>query len=89
MSAFEAFSGDLEAEPLQGSGLSCARSLLVRFDFRLCLFESSEREISKLSKGRGWSSQKILTKMSAFEAFSSNLEAEPLRGVGGRAPGKF
>ena len=27
-----------------------ARSLLVRFDFRLSEFESSEREISKLSK---------------------------------------
>ena len=30
--------------------LSCARSLLVRLDFRLS--ESSEREISKLSKYR-------------------------------------
>ena len=36
---------------LQMSTLSCARSLLVRLDFRLSEFcERSEREISKLSK---------------------------------------
>ena len=40
-------------------------------------------------KGGGWSPWKILTKMSAFEAFSSNLEAEPLRGLGAEPPENF
>ena len=36
----------------------------------------------RAEQGSGRSPQKILTKMSAFEAFSCNLEAEPLQGSG-------
>ena len=58
--------------------LSCARSLLVRFDFRLS--ESSEREISKLSKmddvylSTARHFRYELRLVSRRKIFSSNLE---------------
>ena len=40
-------------------------------------------------RGSGQSPRKILTKMSAFEAFSSDLEAESLQGSGVELPENF
>ena len=50
ISSLSSFSSGLCQYRLMWKGLSCARSLLVRFDFRL-----SEREISKLSNERAYS----------------------------------
>ena len=67
----------------------------------LSMKPSHVRRISGLGGGlspqpQRWSSyssfrspRKILTKMNAFEAFSSNLEAEPLQRSGGEPPENF